>query len=157
MSTPSGSAKRILIVDDDADTCEVIRFVLERSGYQLTAAGTIADALRLAEAEMFDLYLLDSWLPDGMGIDLCKRFRALYPASPILFCSGAARESDIQTAKAAGAAGYLIKPCDLDLLENMLAGLLNMKDVNTLPRKLVKDSKQKIDTFLPARNLDRAK
>jgi DNA-binding response OmpR family regulator len=142
MSNPSDSAKRILIVDDDADTCEMIRYVLEQSGYEVTTAGTIADALSLAETQRFDLYLLDNWLPDGTGIDLCQHFGALHPASPILFCSGAAQASDIQAGKSAGAAEYLVKPCDPNELRNMIVGLLRKKDRARLKRQ----SKGLIDT-----------
>ena len=132
MTNPSDSAKQILIVDDDADTCEMIRYVLEQSGWEVTTAGTIADALRLAETRWFDLYLLDNWLPDGAGIDLCKHFSALHPASPILFCSGAAQASDIQAARSAGAAEYLVKPCDPDELRNIILRLFSKKDRDRL-------------------------
>jgi DNA-binding response OmpR family regulator len=129
MSKPSESAKRILFVDDDQDTCEMMQLLLHHAGYRVSTAETIADALGLAEAERFDLYMLDNWLPDGAGLELCRQLRALYPASAIVFYSGVAQEPEIQKARAAGADGYLVKPCDFDLLQNTLAGLLQKKNI----------------------------
>jgi DNA-binding response OmpR family regulator len=130
MSKPSESAKRILFVDDDRDTCEMMRLLLRHSGYRVTTAETVADALGLAEAERFDLYILDNWLPDGPGLELCQQLRALYPASPIVFYSGVAQEPEIQKARAAGADGYLVKPCDFDLLQNTIVELLQKKVIH---------------------------
>jgi DNA-binding response OmpR family regulator len=124
MSKPSESTRRILFVDDDDDTCEMMRLLLQHSGYRVTTAETIVDALGLAKAERFDLYLLDNWLPDGLGLELCQQLRALYPASPIVFYSGIAQESEIQKARAAGADDYLVKPCDFELLQNTIAEFL---------------------------------
>src|SRR5215216_1885781 len=107
MSKSPESARRILFIDDDADTCELMHIVLEPSGHEVMTAETIADALSLAEAERFDLYIIDGWLPDGSGIELCRRLRALCPTSPILFYSGVAQESEIRRAERAGADGYL--------------------------------------------------
>jgi two-component system, OmpR family, alkaline phosphatase synthesis response regulator PhoP len=167
MTRPSESAKRILCVDDNEDTCEIIRFLLEPSGYQVITAGAIADALRLAVAERFDLYILDSWLPDGKGIELCQQLRALYPASSILFYSGVAQESEIEQAKAAGADMYLVKPTDIDQMENKILELCKKKDSDRLMRQseelirtsceLIKDSNKRIKTYRQNRDLSQPK
>jgi DNA-binding response OmpR family regulator len=70
-------------------------------------------ALSLIQKERFDLYLLDSRLPDLDGFELCRRMRDLDPHTPILFFSGAAYETDKQRGIEAGANAYVIKP-DLD-------------------------------------------
>ena len=77
------------------------------------AVGTGAQALSLIEKERFDLYLLDAWLPDLDGFELCRRMRAFDSQTPILFFSGAAREADRKRGIEAGADAYLIKP-DVD-------------------------------------------
>lgn len=69
--------KHILFVDDDPDTCEIIRLVLGGYRYEVTTAGTAADALRLAGGGDFDLYILDNRLPDESGIRLCH-FRLVF-------------------------------------------------------------------------------
>jgi DNA-binding response OmpR family regulator len=110
----------------------MIRILLEQSGYRVATAGTIADALGLAEADGFDFYLLDNWITDGEGIELCRQLRALYPACLVLFYSGVAHESEIEKANAAGADGYLVKPCEFELLQSTIAGLLKKKEQDAL-------------------------
>jgi two-component system response regulator ResD len=100
----------ILYVEDDEDTRELVTYVLARSNYKVVAAENYDDALRLARANQFDLYLIDNWMSGGSGVDLCQQLRAFNPRTPILFYSGAAYEHDKQQAFAAGAQGYLVKP-----------------------------------------------
>ena len=108
--------RRILCTEDDADTLEILRLLLEFEGFEVKCASDAAQALRLAKAEQFDLYLLDNWLPDMAGISLCQKLREFDSTIPILFYSGAATPADRARAIAAGAQGYLIKPAELDEL-----------------------------------------
>ena len=116
--------KRILCVEDDEDTCQLIIYLLGRANYEVVAVGTISDGLRRAQSDRYDLYLLDHLLPDGTGIELCQQLRALAPYTPILFCSAAAYDSDRENALGAGAQAYLTKPLDLDYLEETISRLL---------------------------------
>lgn len=104
---------RVLCVDDDEDSREMLSLVLKCKRIDTKAVGTAAQALSLIEAERFDLYLLDAWLPDLDGFELCRRMRELDPHTPILFFSGAAYEADKKRAIEAGANAYVTKP-DLD-------------------------------------------
>jgi two-component system, OmpR family, response regulator TrcR len=97
---------------------------LQIEGYRVTSAHTAAEALRLVTAQTFDLYLLDSRLPDESGVTLCRQLRETDPYTPIVFYSANAYEADKQQALAAGAQGYLVKPCNLGELEQMIAGFL---------------------------------
>ncbi len=75
------------------------------------AVGTAAQALSSIRAEPFDLYLLDSRLPDADGFELCRRIRDYdHPQTPILFFPGAAYEADKKKGIEAGANAYVIKP-----------------------------------------------
>ena len=74
------------------------------------AVGTAAQALSLIQAEHFDLYMLDSWLPEIDGFELCRRMRAFKPQVPILFFSGAGYEADKRKGIEAGVDDYVIKP-----------------------------------------------
>ena len=103
--------RRILFIEDHEDTRELVSFVLEASGYSVTSETTMAGALQLAKAEKFDLLLLDNWLPDGNGFELCQHFREFDKTTPVLFYSGAVFDSDKLAAIQAGAQGYLAKPC----------------------------------------------
>src|ERR1051325_7494824 len=102
----------VLCVDDDIDTCVLMAFSLARSGYLVETAHSIEEALRQARQKEFVLYSIDSRLPDGSGIELCKHIRQFDPHTPILFYSGAAFPEEIQKAMNAGAQAYLVKPTD---------------------------------------------
>jgi DNA-binding response OmpR family regulator len=132
MNKPSESAApRILVVDDDNDSCLMLRALLQLSGYHVTIARTIEEGLNLASPSRFNLYILDNWFSDGHGLELCQQLRAKAPSIPILFYSGAGFETDIQEAMRAGADAYLVKPCEVEQIEKTIAGLLRKN--NALP------------------------
>ena len=114
--TSSSLVGSILYIEDDEDTRELVTYLLALSNYKVVPAENYDDALLLARANQFDLYLIDNWVSGGSGIDLCKKLREFNPWTPILFYSGAAQERDKQQAFAAGAQGYLVKPVDNDEL-----------------------------------------
>jgi len=93
--------------------------LLRSSRIEAKAVATAAQALTSLQIERFDLYLLDAWLPDLDGFELCRRLRQLLPHAPILFFSGAAYETDKQRAIEAGANTYVIKPDLSGLLESI--------------------------------------
>jgi DNA-binding response OmpR family regulator len=109
----------ILYIEDHEDTRELVELVLRQRDYDVTTSGSIQAAVELASENRYDLYLLDSWLPDGSGLDLCRKIREFDTRTPILFYSAAAYEIDRELALRSGAQGYLIKPsqnselCDL--------------------------------------------
>jgi DNA-binding response OmpR family regulator len=107
---------RILYAEDDADTRELVTVILERQNCQVTATESHDEALRLARAEYFDLYLIDNWMPGISGVRLCEQLREFDQDTPVLFYSGAAYETDRERALASGAQGYLVKPADGDQL-----------------------------------------
>ena len=105
---------RILCTEDDADTRDLICFVLGRNNCDVITSETPALALDLARTAHFDLYLLDNWMPRMSGTDLCGHLRGFDSKTPILFYSGAAYPSDKEEAYASGAQGYLVKPVNND-------------------------------------------
>jgi DNA-binding response OmpR family regulator len=90
--------------------------LLEMDGFDVTCAQDSKQALSLARAEKFDLYLLDNWLPDALGYILCQKLREFDSTTPVLFYSGASSPGDKARAIAAGAQGYVTKPADADVL-----------------------------------------
>ena len=88
----------------------MLGILLRMAFIEAKAVGTAAEALSSIQAERFDLYLLDSKLPDLDGFELCRRVRDLDAHTPILFFSGAAYETDKQKGLAAGANAYVSKP-----------------------------------------------
>src|SRR5215204_85332 len=117
----------ILSVDDDKDTCEMMSLLLtlENANYEVISAQTADEALALMKIKSFDMYILDSLLPDMSGIELCARVRRNDRQTPILFYSGMPDNKYITNAKAAGANEYLVKPNDLEILTETVRGFLN--------------------------------
>ena len=119
------SKRRILYVEDDADTRELVSFVLRQENYDVVLAENNDKALLLARTMHFDLYMIDNWMPGGSGIDLCERLREFDSSTPILFYSGAAYDQDKRAAFAAGAQGYLTKPVENDRLISEVSKLVS--------------------------------
>ena len=107
---PGALYPTVLCVDDNEDSREMLSLLLKFWRIETKAVGTAAQALALIQAERFDLFLLDTLLPDLDGFELCRRMRSLDPDTPILFFSGAAYESDKQKGIDAGANAYVAKP-----------------------------------------------
>ena len=110
---------RILCVDDHEDTSEMLKLLLAQEDYEVVTAVTVEAALKLAESEDFDLYVLDKRLPDGSGIELCGKLSAATPGVPCLFYTGDAYEMHRREAIAAGADGYVAKPDIEGLIEGV--------------------------------------
>lgn len=120
-----GTEKRILLVEDDEDTCAMLSALFELDGHTLMAARTLAAAARIIDEKRFDLYILDNWLPDGTGVDLCERIRAIRPTTPVIFYSGVASQVERDKAIRAGAQAYLVKPTGIQTLEWVVSALLS--------------------------------
>jgi len=131
---PSIPQFAVLYVDDNEDSRVMLGALLSFCDIEVKAVGNAIQALRLIESECFDLYLLDAWLPDMNGFELCRHLRLLDPFKPILFFSGAASEADKQKGIEAGATGYVVKPNVGGLLESITHFLLPERT------KLVKNS-----------------
>ena len=115
---------RVLYIEDHGDTRELVTLVLEQKSFEVVTGATIKSGVALAGSQQFDLYLLDSWLPDGSGLDLCRRIREFDKATPIVFYSAAAYEIDRDEAINSGAQAYLIKPSAPSELCNLVTRLI---------------------------------
>jgi len=121
---------RILCVDDHEDSSQLLKLLLAESDYEVSTAGTMDEAIRLASANDFDLYVMDKHLPDGSGIDLCRKLTELTPNVPCIFYSGDAYEIRREEALAAGAHAFIPKP-DLDALIDAVHELLSKRECAT--------------------------
>ena len=115
---------RVLYIEDHEDTRELVTLVLEQRSYDVVTSTSIQSGLALANSERFDLYLLDSWLPDGSGLELCRQIRKFDQATPIVFYSAAAYEVDRDQALKSGAQAYLVKPSQPSELCNLVTSLI---------------------------------
>ncbi len=111
--------RRILCVDDEEDTCSMLVTLLGHENYEVVAVKAVSEALDLARAESFNLYILDEWFPREAGLGLCRKIREFDPYTPIIFYSGAAFDSDKEEALYAGAQAFVAKPYVEELLETV--------------------------------------
>jgi DNA-binding response OmpR family regulator len=120
----SKNSPRVLYIEDHEDTRELVTIVLEQKSYEVVTESTIESGVEVAGSQHFDLYLLDSWLPDGSGVDLCRRIREFDKVTPILFYSAAAYEIDRDEAIKSGAQAYLVKPSHPSELCSLVTSLI---------------------------------
>ena len=104
--------KSVLVVEDEEDIQELIRYNLEREGYRVLSAATGEDGLATARKEIPDAILLDLMLPGVDGLEVCKQLKASPETStiPILMVSARGEEADIVSGLELGADDYVAKP-----------------------------------------------
>ena len=110
--------KKVLVVDDEPDLVETVRFSLEMEGYQVLVSYNGEDGLTQARRENPDLIILDLMLPKLDGYKLCRllKFDERYKHIPILMLTAKAQERDRILGKQTGADAYMTKPFDIDQL-----------------------------------------
>lgn len=118
------SSARVLIIEDHADTRELLQLILTRDGLQASGVGTLAEAKVAMQENCYDLYLMDSRLPDGSGFDFCRELRNNAPYKRVVFYSALAHEEEKQAGLDAGAIAYFVKPLELMELVKELKRLL---------------------------------
>ncbi len=110
------SKNRILIVDDEAAVRNVFAARLEKQ-YECVPASNVQEALILLAEQQFDLALLDLQMPGMSGIELLRKMVKDFPDVAVIIVSGIGRGQRVIDALRTGAFDYLIKPCDLDVLQ----------------------------------------
>lgn len=106
---------QILFVEDHEDTARVLGRILRNAGFDVSHAGTVAEARTLAVNKRFDLLISDLGLPDGSGLELMKTLRDTQGMKGIAL-SGFGTDEDVAASAAAGFAAHLTKPVDWDRL-----------------------------------------
>ena len=113
----------ILIVEDDADTRNNLRDILELDGCCIDEAVTVAEALDRANRSTYSTILLDRKLPDGTAFDLLPQLKRLAPAADVIILTGFADVDGAISALRQGAADYLLKPINPDELRARIVRL----------------------------------
>jgi two-component system, OmpR family, manganese sensing response regulator len=118
---------RILFVADYQDCCNLVGNLMyvEKCRCNFTIASSPSEALRLIAEEPFDLYILESKLPEMTGIELCRRIRKMDKDNPILFFTGKVKPGDRAASLATGANEFLVKPRDFNRVTERVKNLLN--------------------------------
>jgi DNA-binding response OmpR family regulator len=112
MGAEYGMSKTILVIEDDADLCELLEYNLTRNRYRVEVIDRLDNALGRVRSVMPDLILLDVMLPDGDGFELCRQIRADEKLSrvPILFLTARGEEVDRVLGLEIGGDDYITKP-----------------------------------------------
>jgi two-component system OmpR family response regulator len=125
---------KILIVEDDRNLLDAIKYNLRREGYEVVMATDGSEALEVARREKPDLIILDIMLPKINGFDVCRILRKEMTV-PILMLTAKAEETDKIVGLEIGADDYVTKPFSLrELLARVRAMLRRAKMVETQPQ-----------------------
>jgi DNA-binding response OmpR family regulator len=104
--------KKIVLIEDDSDLYTLLKYNLEKEGFQLVGAQTGKGAIELCRREKPDLILLDIMLPDSDGLELCRGIRQQpeFASTPVIFLTARASETDRIVGLEIGANDYVVKP-----------------------------------------------
>jgi two-component system alkaline phosphatase synthesis response regulator PhoP len=104
--------QKILVVDDEEDILELVKYNLEKEGFQVMCSASGEDALQKSKKDPPDLLLLDLMLPGIDGLDVCRDFRTEPTTSrvPIVMLTAKGEDADIVTGLELGADDYITKP-----------------------------------------------
>lgn len=136
--------KNILVIDDDAITCETLADIFKDKGFSVTTAGTAREAIDKAKKTSFDVALIDIELPDMDGTALLREFKKKYPDMVCSIITGYASLQNAIKALEEGASGYFVKPL---VMEDLLLRVEEAVDRQSLRRKL-KESEELYKTLV---------
>ncbi|MCH2205394.1 MAG: response regulator transcription factor [Lentisphaerales bacterium] len=123
--------KKIMVVDDEADIRELIRFNLEKEGFEVVSVSDGETALEEARLRQPDLILLDVMLPGIDGVEVCFKLKSdvAFKSIPIVMLSAKSDESDQLVGLKIGADDYLVKPFSPKVLVAKIGAILRRGDV----------------------------
>jgi DNA-binding response OmpR family regulator len=128
-ANPAGAsvaAKKVLIVDDDYEIVDSIRYALEDHGYRVVVARDGNQGLALAERENPDLMILDMMMPKRSGFLVLEKLRRVREAPlPVIMITGNDGSRHKAYAELLGVSDYIRKPFAMDRLLKAVANLLN--------------------------------
>jgi len=115
------TAKKVLIVDDESDICELIEITLMRMGIDSESALNLGDAKKCLANSQFNLCITDMRLPDGNGIELVEYVHQHYNHLPIAVITAHGNMESAVKALKAGAFDFVSKPVDIQILRSLVA------------------------------------
>ena len=127
-------AKRVLLIEDDQDTLELLAATLNREGFECTTAGTGHEGLARERTQAPHLVVLDLMLPDTDGFDICRQIRT-HSTVPIVMVTGRDDLIDRVVGFEVGADDYLVKPFGTQEFVARINALLRRVDDYAQPRK----------------------
>lgn len=127
--------EHILVVDDEEDILELVRYNLTKEGYRVTTVASGEEALKSARAAQPDIILLDLMLPGVDGLEVCRLLKQDPKTNhvPIIMLSAKGEEADIVSGLELGAADYITKPFSPRILVARLRSVLRRRAAETVP------------------------
>jgi two-component system phosphate regulon response regulator PhoB len=125
--------EHILVVDDEEDILELVRYNLVKEGYRVTTVASGEEALKSARSAQSDIILLDLMLPGVDGLEVCRLLKHDPKTQhiPIIMLSAKGEEADIVTGLELGAADYITKPFSPRVLVARLRAVLRRRAAET--------------------------
>jgi len=122
--------QRILVVDDEEDILELLKYNLSREGYAADCVASGEDALRSAEKSSPDLVILDLMLPGMDGLEVCRRLKGGERTRhvPVVMLTAKGEEADIVAGLELGADDYITKPFSPRVLVARIKAVLRRRD-----------------------------
>jgi len=120
----------VLVVDDERDILELVKYNLDKEGYQVTVVATGEDALVATRTKLPDIVILDLMLPGVDGLEVCRRLKAdpKTRGIPIVMLTAKGEEADVVTGLELGAADYVTKPFSPRVLTARVRAVLRRGD-----------------------------
>ncbi|MFA5785169.1 MAG: response regulator transcription factor [Phycisphaerae bacterium] len=139
--------ENILIVDDEEDVLELVRYNLEKNGYKILAATNGEDAIKIAKSKSPDLIILDLMLPGIDGLEVCKKLKSDTKTQniSIIMLTAKGEETDIVTGLEIGADDYITKPFSPKVLVARVRRILHRNIAQNLENAPVKIHEVVID------------
>jgi len=134
--------KRILIVDDDEAILNSLRDILQEKGYEVVTAKTGREAIKMSEAQYFDLALLDIKLPDIEGTELLTEMHKKTPSMMKIMITGYPSLENAVEALNLGADAYVMKPIDNDKLLKIMEEKLREQE------EAMRMTQEKVDEWI---------
>jgi two-component system phosphate regulon response regulator PhoB len=132
--------ENILVVDDEEDVLELVRYNLDKNGYKIITATSGEQAMEMARGKTPDLIILDLMLPGIDGLEVCKKLKSDVKTEriPIIMLTAKGEESDIVTGLELGADDYVTKPFSPKVLTARIRRILHRTISRDLERPPIK-------------------
>ena len=134
--------RKIFVVEDNPDLREIVVEFLENpnsGSYIVDSTESAVSALAKLSANDYDLLIFDWELPDGLGVELCTKYRAQGGTSPVLMLTGRGAIIDRESGLNAGADDYLVKPFEIEELGARVRALFRRSRAVVLSNVLEKE------------------
>lgn len=138
-------AYRVLVVDDEPSVCRSLSMVLERFGFEVTAAGDGLEALERFRRGLHDLVIADLKMPGLSGLELLREVKRLSPGTPVVLLTAFGTVETAVQAMKEGAFDFLQKPFGLEQLKDVVSRALRPKEEGGVERPIIAKSQRMLE------------